>query len=116
MKLARQSDEAILAVVDPLMDTLMQGSNQSNHAKHVQDFTDRLKAIVTEDNLRRQCVEIRERLGVFTGRELLGICRRSDSVAVVWRQFASKTDDELMSQLVVVERDGRYLVDHAMVF
>ena len=110
------TDDEILAIADPLMDNLMEGSNEGNHAKHVRDFTDRLKNIVTEGNLVQQCAEIREHLGLFTDRELLGICRRENSIAVVWRQAATKTDDELMSQLVMVERDGRYLVDHALVF
>ena len=114
--LAQQSDEHILAVVNPLMDNLMDGSREIDHAKHVQDFTDRMKEIVTAERLEAMCKDYQERIGYFEQREVIGIFRRANSVAVVWRQWSSKTDDEFVAEVVVVERDGRYLVDHAMIF
>lgn len=115
MKLATQSDEAILAVVDPLMDNLMQGSTEIDHEKHVRDFTERLKSLVSADGLRKMCEHYQADIGFFTDRELLSVFRRQDSVGVVWRQSASKSDDELIASIIVVEQDGRYLVDHALV-
>ncbi len=116
MDLARQSDEDILAVVDPLMDNLMQGSRDIDYDKHVRDFTDRLRSMVSEDGLKRMCEHYQADIGFFTDREVLSIFRRKDSVGVVWRQAASKSDDELIASIVVVEQDGRYLVDHALVY
>lgn len=116
MELAARSDEEILAVVNPLMDNLMQGSTEVDHAKHVRDFTDRLKSLVSEEGLKRMCEHYQADIGFFTDREALSVFRRQDSVGVVWRQAASKTDDELIASIVVVEQDGRYLVDHALVY
>ncbi len=116
MELARQSDEDILAVVNPLMDNLMDGSTEINHAKHVRDFTDRLKSMVSEEGLKRMCEHYQADIGYFTDREVLSIFRRRDSVGVVWRQAASKSDDELIASVVVVEQDGQYLIDHALVY
>jgi hypothetical protein len=53
MQLAERSDEEILAVVDPIMDRLMQASTDIEHARHVADFTERLRAIVTPEHLER---------------------------------------------------------------
>ncbi len=114
--LATQSDEDILAVVNPLMDNLMEGSTEIDYEKHVRDFTDRLKSMVSEEGLKRMCEHYQADVGYFTDRELLSIFRRSDSVGVVWRQATSKSDDELIASVVVVEQDGRYLVDHALVY
>ena len=98
------------------MDNLMDGSNEIDHAKHVRDFTERLKELVSEQGLERMCTDFQTRFGQFTHREVVGIFRRRSSVAVVWRQHASDTDDEFVADIVVVEKDGRYLVDHALVY
>ena len=37
------SDSEILAAVEPIMDNLMQGSTEIDHARHTRDFTDRMK-------------------------------------------------------------------------
>ena len=110
------SDKEILAIVEPLMDNLMEGSTEIDHAKHTRDFTQRMKDIVTEERLQSMCADYQARIGFFTDRELVGIFRRSNSVAVVWRQWSSKSSNEFVAEAVVVEQNGRYLVDHAMIF
>ncbi len=116
MKLATQSDSEILAVVNPIMDSLMQASTDIDHAKHVKDFTERLKAIVTPDHLEKVCRRYQQKWGFLDRRELVAVFRRADSVAVVWKQWCTKTDDEFVAELVLVEQDGRYLVDHVVFF
>ena len=90
VELAKQSDEEILAVANPLMDNLMEGSTEINHAKHVRDFTDRLKALVSEEGLKKMCAFYQADIGYFTDREVLAIFRRRESVGVVWRQSATR--------------------------
>lgn len=116
MKLATQSDNQILAVVDPIMDNLMAASTAIDHTRHVRDFTDRLKAIVTPESLERMCRSYQKQWGLLDRREFVAIFRRSDSIAVVWKQFCTKTDDEFVAELVLIEEDGRYLVDHVVFF
>ena len=116
MQLSGKSDAEILSVADPIMDRLMEGSNRIDHAMHVSDFTDRLKSMVSEEGLARMCRDFQSRFGLFSHRELVAIFRRDGSVAIVWRQFATETEDEFVADLVLVERDGRYLVDHALVY
>ena len=54
MSLAQMTDAEILAIVEPLMDNCLAGSTERDNAKHVRDFTDRLQAIVTPENLTAQ--------------------------------------------------------------
>ena len=54
MSLTKVTDAEILAIVEPLMDNCLGGSTERDHAKHVRDFTDRLRAIVTPENLAAQ--------------------------------------------------------------
>ncbi|MDJ0750804.1 MAG: hypothetical protein QNJ11_15060 [Woeseiaceae bacterium] len=116
MELANRSDNEILAVVDPIMDNLMAASTSIDHARHVRDFTDRLKAIVTPANLDRICRSYQEKWGFLDRREFVAVFRRKNSIAVVWKQFCTKTDDEFVAELVLVEEGGRYLVDHVVFF
>ena len=44
----------ILSIVVPMMDNCLEGSNEGGHAKQVRDFTDRLKNVVTPENLKSQ--------------------------------------------------------------
>ncbi len=55
MTLAEKSDREILAVADPIMDNLMEGSTEINHEKHTRDFTDRMKRIVTKEYFETVC-------------------------------------------------------------
>ena len=55
MHLEQMSDNQILGIANPIMDNLMDASTVIDHERHVQDFTDRLKKIVTPDYLLRVC-------------------------------------------------------------
>ena len=112
-RFTEKTQEAILQIVEPIMDNCLDGSNTGNHAKHVRDFTDRLKAIVTPENLASQ-LEYRPH-GVFTRREFVCLFRRRESIGVVWRQFVSSTDDELVNHAIFVERDGKTCIEHCLI-
>jgi hypothetical protein len=116
MELAKKSDEDILAVANPIMDNLMEGSTKIDHAKHTRDFTDRMKAIVTSEYLTRVCQRYQAEWGYFARREFVAVFRRPSSVAVVWRQWCTKQEGEFVAEMVLVEQGSRYLVDHAMVY
>lgn len=116
MLLAAESDEDILKIANPIMDNLMEGSTQIDHAKHTRDFTDRMKSIVTKDYLEKVCRRYQAEWGYFSKRQFVAIFRRPSSVAIVWKQWCTKVDGEFVAELVLVEQNSQYLVDHAMVF
>ena len=116
MRLAKESDEAILAVANPIMNNLMQASTEIDHARHVRDFTERLKAIVTPEHLEKVCRRYQAKWGYLERREPVAVFRRKDSVAIVWKQWCTNTTDEFVAEMVLIEQDGRYLVDHVVFF
>lgn len=116
MELAKMSDEDILAIANPIMDNLMEASTEINHAKHTRDFTDRLKGMVSEAYLQQVCRRYQADWGYFARREFIAVFRRPGSLAVVWKQWCTKQDGEFVAEMVLVEQNGRYLVDHVMVF
>lgn len=116
MELAQKSDDEIMKVVNPIMDNLMDASTAIDHERHVRDFTDRIKAIVTKEHLQKVCEKYQAERGFFSKRELVAVFRRPQSIAVVWRQGFTKVPGEYVAELVLVQSGDRYLVDHVMVF
>jgi len=116
MDLAQKSDAEILAVVGPIMDNLMDASTAIDYERHTRDFTDRLKSVLSKDALQSICEQYQNAKGFFAKREFVATFRRSESVAVVWRQWFTKAPGEFVAELVLVQQEGKYLVDHVMVF
>lgn len=115
MQLSQESEEAILAVVTPIMDNLMDASTAIDYQRHVRDFTERAKSTLTEDSLRAICHHYQSRRGLFARREFVAVFRRPDSIAVVWRQWFTKQPGEFIAELVLVEQHGQHKVDHVLV-
>lgn len=110
------SDDDITAIISPLINSCLEGSTTRDHAKHVADFTQRLKVIVTEENLSRQCEAYQEELGYFKEWHLVALFRRTHSLAATWRLSFTKTHDEYVLEANFVYRDGRLQIDHCMIF
>ena len=47
MDLVKKSDAEILAVADPIMDNLMDASTAIDYERHVRDFTDRARSVLS---------------------------------------------------------------------
>lgn len=116
MDLSQQSDAEILAVVEPIMSNLMDASTAIDYERHVRDFTERARGQMSKERLQAICHDYQSMRGVFAEREFVALFRRPTSVAVVWKQHFSREPGEFVAELVLVQQDGRYLVDHVMVF
>jgi len=103
----------ILRIVEPIMDNCLNGSNEDNHSKHARDFTERMRKIVTPENLKMQLSQ--EPRVFFTHRKFIYLFRRQSSIGVIWKQYTSKSNDELMNQAIFVERESKILIDHCMI-
>lgn len=116
MDLATKSDTEILSVANPIMDNLMDASTAIDYDRHIRDFTDRLKGRLSKEQLEWICHDYQSTKGYFADREFIAAFRRPDSVAVVWKQRFSKQPGDFVAEMVLVQQNGRYLVDHVMVF
>ncbi len=116
MDLAQKSDAEILGVTNPIMDNLMDASTAIDYERHVRDFTDRAKRVLPKERLRTVCEEYQSTKGLFGRREFVAIFRRPEAVAIVWKQWFTKQPGEFVAELLLVQIDGKYLVDHVMVF
>ena len=106
----------ILGIANPIMDNLMDASTNINHTEHVKDFTDRIKNIVTKEYLQKVCEQYQSEKGFFEERKFVAIFRRPDSAVIIWKQTFTKAKGEFIAEMLLVHKDGKYLVDHVMVF
>lgn len=116
MDLSQKSDSDILAVADPIMDNLMDASTAIDYPRHIRDFTDRLKSVLSKEWLEWICQDYQSTKGFFATREFVAVFRRPESVAVVWKQRFTQQPGDFVAEMVLVQQDGKYLVDHVMVF
>lgn len=116
MSLESMSDEQILAVANPIMDNLMDASTVIDHERHVRDFSDRLKSIVTREYLQRVCGKYQREKGYFARRESVAVFKRPGAAAIIWKQWFTQAPGEFVAEMLLVEEDGKYLVEHTMVF
>jgi hypothetical protein len=53
MRLEHMSHAEIFSIANPIMDNLMDASTAIDHERHIRDFTDRMKSIVTKERQTR---------------------------------------------------------------
>ena len=116
MDLSQKSDVEILSVANPIMDNLMDASTAIDYQRHIRDFTDRLKSVLSRERLEWICRDYQSTKGLFAGREFVATFRRPDSVAVIGRQRFTKQSGDFVAEVVLVQQNEKYLVDHVMVF
>lgn len=116
MNFEELSDQDILNLANPIMDNLMAASTDIDHDRHIQDFTDRMKQIVSKDYFQHVCEKYQSEKGYFSQREVVAVFKRPDSAAIVWKQSFTKVSGDFVAEMVLVEVDDQYLCDHVMVF
>jgi 2C-methyl-D-erythritol 2,4-cyclodiphosphate synthase len=116
MSLDSMSDEDILRVANPIMDNLMEASTVIDHERHIRDFSQKMKAIVTKDHLQKVCEKYQREKGYFSRRDPVAVFKRPGAAAIVWKQQFTKAPGEFVAEMLLIEKDGAFLVDHVMVF
>ncbi len=115
MNFENMSEKEVVEIANPIMDNLMDASTQIDREKHVQDFTDRLKSIVTKEHLQEVCEEYQKEKGFFAERSLLSVLRRPDSAIIIWKQKFTNVRGEYLAEMVLVNKNGKFLVDHTWI-
>ena len=116
MTLESMSDEDILHIANQIMDNLMDASTAIDHERHIRDFNERMKALVTKEYLQKVCEKYQREKGYFSRREPVAVFKRPGAAAIIWKQWFTKAPGEFVAEMLLVEQDGTFLVDHVMVF
>ena len=116
MTLESMSEAEILGIANPIMDNLMDASTAIDHERHVRDFSERMKALVTKEHLQKVCEKYQREKGYFSRREPVAVFKRPGGAAISWRQWFTKAPSEFVAELLLLHKDGKFQVYHAMVF
>jgi len=116
MSFEEMSEKEILEIANPIMDNLMDASTKIDHEMHIRDFTDRMKSIVTKEYLQNVCEQYQREKDYFSNREPVAVFKRPESAAIIWKQWFTKSQGEFVAEMVLVNQNGKYLVDHTIVF
>ena len=116
MLMQDKTDTEVLEIVNQIMDNLMDASTRIDHEQHTRDFTERLRAIVTQEYLSKVCRQYQNEKGFFADRELISLIRRPDAIAVLWKQQFTKAKGDFVAEALFVDRGGEYKVDHVMIW
>ncbi|MGH8232943.1 MAG: hypothetical protein ACREPU_01930 [Rhodanobacteraceae bacterium] len=116
MGLAQKTDTEILAVAHPVMDNLLEASPATDHERHVRDFTKRAKGVLSREAFESICRLCQSAKRFFGKREFAAAFKRPKSIAIVWRQRFTKSPGEFVAELVLVQKNDKYQVDHVLVF
>ena len=115
MTLESMSENEILRVANPIMDNLMDASTAIDYERHIRDLSERMKAIVTKEYLQKICEKYQQEKGYFSRREPVAVFKRPGGAAIILKRWFTKAPGEFVAEILLVEKDGRFLVDHAMV-
>jgi len=104
-------DQAVLNVIEPMMDDVMSGVANRDYARHSQHFSVDLKSTVSSDTFLAQCDKQEGLWGRPGQRDVVTIFRKEKSFSVVWHQHYDKTEDQVLAVATVALKGGRYFVD-----
>ncbi|MDH5348822.1 MAG: hypothetical protein OEW13_13050 [Nitrospira sp.] len=109
MTVESMSEDEILQSANPIMDNLMDASTAIDHVRHIRDFTERMKAIVTKEYLQEVCEKYQQEKGDFSKREPVAVFKRPGGAAIIWKQWFTNAPGEFVAEMLLVEKDGKFL-------
>lgn len=104
-------DQAVLNVIEPMMDDVLSGVSNRDYTRHTQHFSVDLKSTVSSDQFLAQCDKWETLWGRPSQRDVVTIFRKEKSFSVVWHQHYDKTEDQVLAVATIAVKGGRYFVD-----
>lgn len=106
MTVESRSKDEILRIANPIMDNLMDASTAIDHERHIRDFAERMKVIVTKDYLQTVCEKQQKEKGYFSKREPVAVFKRPGGAAIIWKQWLTKAPANSLPRCSSLKRTG----------
>jgi len=108
---SKKLDEEILKIAEPIMDNLIEGSNEFDYKKFSKDFSRLMMEAVPEEEFRSQLDKLNSTTGkIENKREFIGCVRRDTGVTILWAGYFEKIQGEVLSQLSLDEEGNEVKV------
>ena len=113
---SKKLDKEILKIAEPIMDNLIEGSNEFDYKKFSKDFSRLMMEAVPEEEFRSQLDKLNSTTGkIENKREFIGCVRRDTGVTILWVGYFEKIQGEVLSQLSLDEEENEIKVFGALV-
>lgn len=66
--------------------------------------------------MKKYAENIKRKKVFFKSREFVTLFKRPDSAAIIWKQTFTKVQGDYVAEMVLINVNGEYQVDHVMVF
>lgn len=113
--IVEQSDDEIIALAEPLLQNLLDGSFELNYEKFSRDFSHGMMTVMPHEMFMEQSVGIRQVRGKCISRKALGVLRKNKTALLVWSAQYEKTSDDMLIQLKLSYENERLAISGALI-
>ncbi|WDE06301.1 hypothetical protein SG34_005085 [Thalassomonas viridans] len=99
MNILKQSDEEILKIANPILDTILQGINEKNWQLFSTHFAESMKTDEARKNITEQWANPELPQQFSLEREFLAVLRQKDCVLVLWKNQSNDIEGECLEML-----------------
>ena len=116
MNLLEKTDKEILEIADPLLDNLVESSNNKDYLGFIKHFSKAMILAASEVEIGKQWTNIEMLTSLSNEREYFGCLRRNSHVTVLYKQTSSKVSGEFLGRLVLGVEDDKVKIFGATIF
>ncbi len=106
-----RTNQAVRELADPLLDNVLKGLADEDYFKYSRDFDNILKETITMQRFQEIRKKIQGWVGNYLYREYLGFINRKEISIVFWKGAFDQSKDEILMKMVIIEQDGKYLIN-----
>lgn len=99
MNIIEWTDKGIIKIAEPILDTIIQGTNQKNYELFTTHMTASMKTDNDKKIIEAQWSDKTLPCNLNLKRELLSILRKQDCVLIVWKAKCIDVADDLLHML-----------------
>ena len=116
MNLLEKTDKEILEIADPLLDNLVESSNNKDYLGFIKHFSKAMILAASEVEIGKQWTNIEMLTSLSNEREYFGCLRRNSHVTVLYKQTSDKVPGEFLGRLVLGVEDDEVKIFGATIF
>ena len=109
------TDTEIIELAEPLLQNLLDGSDELNYEKFGRDFSHGMKTVMPHGMFMEQSVGIRQVRGKCVARKALGVLRKNKTALVIWCAQYEKTSDDMLIQLKLNYENDQLVISGALI-
>jgi hypothetical protein len=110
-----EPDAQIIALAEPLLQNLLDGTDKLSYEKFSHDFSHGMKTVMPLEMFMEQAIGIQHVRGKCVRRKALGVLRKNQTALVVWSARYEKTADDMLIQLKLSYENDRLAIIGALI-